>query len=295
MGALARPFPKGGRRNLHVFEDFNSTREYSVKARNSGRWVGLVPTMGFLHDGHKSLIQKARQETDPLVVSIFVNPAQFGKGEDYHVYPRDIERDIRVLKDLAVDVLFLPTVLAMYPDEYSTFVEVERLSDVLCGAFRPGHFRGVATVVLKLFNVVLPHKAYFGLKDVQQLVVVRKMVNDLNLPVEIVGVPTVRAFDGLALSSRNAYLTPDERKDAARIYQALSKAKALIEAGERDASDIKEMIQEYIAQAPGFSVEYVSICSFQNLQELSSITGEVVIAVAARLGKARLIDNIIVG
>ncbi|AMW33364.1 pantoate--beta-alanine ligase [Fervidobacterium islandicum] len=257
-----------------------------------GKSIGFVPTMGYLHKGHLSLVEAARKENDVVVVSIFVNPTQFGPNEDYNRYPRDLERDLRLLEPLGVDYVFNPAVEEMYPPMYSTYVEEIELSKYLCGASRPGHFRGVCTVVTKLFNIVKPTRAYFGQKDAQQFRVLRRMVRDLNMDVEMVEMPIVREEDGLAMSSRNVYLNPEERKEATRLYKSLLKAKELIESGERDVQKIKsEML--CILDHPLLKVDYVEIVDEETLRPVERIEKKVIVALAVFVGKARLIDNMI--
>jgi pantoate--beta-alanine ligase len=258
----------------------------------SGKSIGFVPTMGYLHKGHLSLVEAARKENDVVVVSIFVNPTQFGPNEDYNRYPRDLERDLRLLEPIGVDYVFNPSVEEMYPAMYSTYVEEVELSKYLCGASRPGHFRGVCTVVTKLFNIVKPTKAYFGQKDAQQFRVLRRMVRDLNMDVEMIEMPIVREEDGLAMSSRNVYLSPEERKEATRLYKSLLKAKELIESGERDVQKIKsEMLK--ILDHPLLKVDYVEIVDEETLKPVEKIERKVIVALAVFVGKARLIDNMI--
>jgi pantoate--beta-alanine ligase len=254
--------------------------------------VGLVPTMGALHAGHERLIEIARRESAVVVVSIFVNPIQFGPNEDYSRYPRPLEQDLRACERLGADLVFAPSVEELYPLPQLTFVEVTRVSEHLCGKFRPGHFRGVATVVLKLFNLVRPEVAYFGEKDMQQLAVIRRMVSDLNVPVTIVGVPTVREPDGLALSSRNKYLTEAERKAAAALYAALRQAAARIQSGEKDAAKVKAATVAELESSPLIRVEYFEIVDPDELQPVVSVDGNVRIAAAIWIGKTRLIDNV---
>ncbi len=258
----------------------------------SGKSIGFVPTMGYLHKGHLSLVEAARKENDVVVVSIFVNPTQFGPNEDYSRYPRDLERDLRLLEPIGVDYVFNPSVEEMYPAMYSTYVEEVELSKYLCGASRPGHFRGVCTVVTKLFNIVKPTKAYFGQKDAQQFRVLKRMVRDLNMDVEMIEMPIVREEDGLAMSSRNVYLNPEERKEATRLYKSLLKAKELIESGERDVQKIKsEMLK--ILDHPLLKVDYVEVVDEETLRPVEKIERKVIVALAVFVGKARLIDNMI--
>jgi pantoate--beta-alanine ligase len=254
--------------------------------------VGFVPTMGYLHEGHLALVRAARQQNAHVVVSIFVNPTQFGPNEDFERYPRDEARDLALLHDERVDAVFLPSLKEIYPDGASTFVDVAGVSEQLEGAHRPGHFRGVATVVAKLFNIIQPQRAYFGRKDAQQLVLVRKLVRDLRFAVEIVPVPIVREPDGLALSSRNAYLSPAEREAALVLSRALRKAEALFAAGERNAERLRTAMHELIAQEPLAQVDYVSVADAETLRELERIEGAALASLAVRIGATRLIDNV---
>lgn len=263
----------------------------SAKAR--GKTVGLVPTMGFFHRGHLELMRRAVAECDEVVVTLFVNPTQFAPGEDLADYPRDFDRDRRLAESEGVSYLFAPGPEEMYPRGFATSVEVEGLSSVMCGAGRPGHFQGVATVVAKLFNIIPAQAAYFGQKDAQQLAVIGSMARDLNFPVVIRAVPTVREDDGLAMSSRNIYLEPEEREAATALFRSLTAARELICSGERDALAIREAIGEVISAEPLVSLEYMSICGNIYLEPLSELSGEVLIALAARVGKARLIDNMV--
>ncbi len=256
--------------------------------------VGLVPTMGFLHDGHLSLIRRARNECQRVVVSIFVNPTQFGPKEDLAKYPRDLERDLRLIEPFT-DLVWTPSVESMYPTGYQTWVEVEAMTRPLEGAMRPGHFKGVTTVVAKLFNAVQPHKAYFGQKDAQQVAVIRRMVRDLNFPIEIVVCPTTREPDGLAMSSRNVYLDADQRKAATILFRALSAAKELHEAGERDAENLREKMKDALASEPLAEPQYVSCADYDSLEELDVIRGKTLLSMAVFIGKTRLIDNFVLG
>ena len=267
--------------------------DFSRKNRRKGLTLGFVPTMGALHEGHASLIRSARKENDIVIVSIFVNPTQFGPREDFKKYPRDFQRDMLLCKREGVDVVFHPPASAMYPSNYRTSVLVEGLSEVLCASFRPGHFKGVATVVTKLFNIVGPKVAYFGQKDAQQAIIIKRMVRDLNIPAKIKVLPTIREKDGLALSSRNAYLNPKERKTAAVLYEALKKAKDLIKKGKRDARDVIRRMKRIIHRSGIVKIDYICIVDLDNLQPLKKITDNSLIALAAWVGKTRLIDNII--
>ncbi len=255
--------------------------------------VGFVPTMGYLHEGHLSLIRRSRAENDFTFSSIFVNPTQFGPNEDFDRYPRDYPRDFAMLEKEKTDLVFLPPVKEMYPDLYNTWVEVGKVTDRLEGAIRPGHFRGVATVVTKLFNIVNPTHAYFGQKDAQQCIVIKKMAVDLNMNVEVIICPTVREADGLAMSSRNVYLNPEERQQAPVLHKALSTAHVMWEEGERDAKKLRQAIQNLIQQKPLAQIDYISIANALTLEELDNAEAPVVISLAVRFGKTRLIDNIL--
>ena len=257
--------------------------------------LGLVPTMGYLHEGHLSLVARARAECAAVAASIFVNPMQFGPNEDLARYPRDLPRDLGLLEAAGVDLVFAPQPSEVYPPGFDTVIEVRGVTDMLEGAVRPGHFAGVATVVAKLFNIVQPTRAYFGQKDAQQSVVIRKLVRDLNLPVEVVVAPTVREPDGLALSSRNSYLTPDERAAAPAIYRALRAAHARFEAGERDAEALRDAMRAVIAAEPLMRIDYVSVADAGSLRELTRVEGRALASMAVRLGATRLIDNLPLG
>jgi pantoate--beta-alanine ligase len=259
-----------------------------------GGTVGLVPTMGYLHEGHLALIRRAREDCDHVVVTIFVNPTQFGSKEDLSRYPRDLERDSGLI-EAYTDLLWTPATEMMYPQGYQTWVEVEVMSRPLEGAMRPGHFRGVTTVVAKLFNAVQPHKAYFGQKDAQQAAVLRQMVRDLNFPIEMVICPTAREPDGLAMSSRNVYLDPEQRKAATVLFRALSTAKELYEAGERNAEKIRGKMKEVLASEALAEPQYVSCADYDTLEELDEIRGKALLSMAVYFGKTRLIDNFVVG
>jgi pantoate--beta-alanine ligase len=269
-------------------------RTWVKQAREEGKTVGFVPTMGALHIGHVSLIEAAGRSCDAVVVSIFVNPTQFGPGEDFERYPRPLEKDLELCEKHGVGAVFGPSVAEMYPRENLTWVDVEKLTESLCGRFRPGHFRGVATVCTKLFDIVGADKAFFGQKDAQQAVVIRRMVADLNLPLEIVVCPTVREPDGLAVSSRNQYLRPQERKDAAVLYRALQKGAELMRAGATDVAQVIGEMEGILRQVPALRVEYLCIVDAESLEELRTVRGRVLAAVAAYLGTTRLIDNILV-
>ena len=257
--------------------------------------LGLVPTMGYLHEGHISLASRAKAECDHVAVSIFVNPTQFGPNEDLSKYPRDLERDLHLLEEAGVDLVWTPTPEVMYPSGYQTWVEVEEMTRPLEGAQRPGHFRGVTTIVTKLFNAVQPMKAYFGQKDAQQAAVIRQMTEDLNFPIEIVVCPIVREPDGLAMSSRNVYLDAAQRKAATVLYRSLSAAKAAYEQGERHAEKLREIMKATITSEPLAQMQYVSCADYDTLQELEKVTGKTLLSMAVFLGKTRLIDNFVLG
>ena len=278
---------------MEVVKSTESVRVLVKAARSEGKKVGFVPTMGALHVGHISLIEAATKGCDFVVVSIFVNPTQFGEGEDFEKYPRPLEADLEICRKGGVDVVFVPTPEQMYQAENLTWVNVEKITEPLCGRFRPGHFRGVATVCAKLFNIVGADVAYFGQKDAQQAVVIRRMVDDLKMPLEIVVLPTVREDGGLAVSSRNKYLTEEQKKDARLIYKSLQKCREMIEAGNTDPEAITAEMRKILSQAPSIQIEYVSIVDAENLQKLDKIIGRVLAAVAVRIGPARLIDNIV--
>jgi pantoate--beta-alanine ligase len=264
-------------------------------ARGRGATIGLVPTMGALHEGHLSLIRAARERDDVVVVSIFVNPTQFNATEDLKKYPRDLGRDLALAEGAGADMVFAPTDAEMYPGEFSTWVDVEGLSEGLCGGARPGHFRGVCTVVTKLFNIVGPHRTYFGEKDAQQLAVIKRMVRDLDMRLEIVPCPTVREPDGLAMSSRNVRLSPAERAQAPVLYRALTAARVAIENGERDAERLKAGLCESLADADLAKIDYVEIVDSQTLRPVVFVNRPSLIAVAVFFGDVRLIDNVAVG
>ena len=277
---------------MEVVQTVNDVRKALLSARKSGTVIGLVPTMGALHAGHEALIEAARRKCGVVVVSIFVNPLQFGPNEDYQRYPRALVKDLGICRRHGADIVFNPSVDEMYRTPQLTFAEVTRVSEDLCGKFRPRHFRGVATVVLKLFNIVRANRAYFGEKDMQQLAVIRRMVADLNVPIEIIGVPTVREADGLAISSRNEYLNPAERRVAPVLYHALQEAAGRIRSGERDAAKVRETAMAILRAEPLMRVEYVEIVDPSEIQPLSTISGPVRIAAAVWIGGTRLIDNV---
>ncbi len=256
--------------------------------------VGFVPTMGYLHQGHLALVRQARAENPSVVVSIFVNPTQFGPQEDFKKYPRDPQRDLALLEKEGVDLVFMPSVAEMYSPQFSSWVEVGEVDERLEGASRPGHFRGVATVVARLCNLVQPDRAYFGQKDAQQLAVIRKMVADLDMNLQVVAVPTVREPDGLAMSSRNTYLNPEERKQAVVLYQALTLAQKLWAEGEKDAQTIRQQMTALIQKQPLAEIDYISIADAETLDELDRVKSPTLVSMAVRIGKTRLIDNVVV-
>lgn len=275
---------------MHVVQTISDVRR--IRRELTGSW-GLVPTMGYLHAGHLSLVERARQENDHVGVSIFVNPTQFGPTEDLAAYPRDLERDLRLLEEGGVDLVWAPPVEEVYPAGYQTYVTVEEVTKPLEGAARPGHFRGVATVVAKLFNVFQPDRAYFGQKDAQQAVVIQQMVRDLNFPLEVVVCPIVREPDGLAMSSRNVYLTPEQRAAAPVLYRALCAARDAWLAGEHDGERLRAIMRGVLAAEPLARPEYVSAADPTTLVELGDCSRGVLLSLAVRIGKARLIDNML--
>ncbi len=268
--------------------------EMTKLSREVKRPLGLVPTMGYLHRGHLSLVDCARKEDQTLVVSVFVNPTQFGPQEDLAAYPRDMERDMALLEERGTDIVFAPPVEEMYPPGYDTWVVVDRLARRLEGEARPGHFRGVATVVAKLFNIVRPDRAYFGQKDGQQAAVIRRMASDLNMGVQVAVLPTVREPDGLAMSSRNIYLTPEQRRAAPALYRALSRVRELWQGGERDAERLRREVRAALEAEPLVeAIDYVSVADAETLEELDTVDRPAMVSLAARMGRARLIDNVV--
>jgi pantoate--beta-alanine ligase len=280
---------------MRIVKTVSEMRAEAEARTRTGDVVGLVPTMGFFHEGHLSLMRRARAECGLVVVSLFVNPTQFGPGEDLAAYPKDFDRDCALAGAEGVDVMFAPEPGEMYAGDHATFVNVERITGGLCGASRPGHFRGVATVVAKLFNVCLPRRAYFGLKDYQQVRVIETMIRDLNFPVELVRCPIVREPDGLAMSSRNSYLSAEERHAATVLRRALLAAGKRIEQGERDGGAIARQLRETIETEPLASVDYAEVVDAESLTPLARIQSAALLAVAVRIGRARLIDNLAVG
>jgi pantoate--beta-alanine ligase len=278
---------------MQIVERIEAMRELVREWKEQRLKVALVPTMGYLHEGHMSLVHAAKAQADRVVMSIFVNPLQFGPNEDYERYPRDLERDQKIAQEAGVDALFVPSVQEMYPRANATTVDVHGITDVLCGASRPGHFRGVATVVTKLFQIIQPDLAFFGQKDYQQVAVIRTMVEDLNIPVAIVSCPIVREADGLAMSSRNVYLSPEERNQALSLYRSLQSAQRLVDQGERDVSRIESEVRHIISEQPLADIDYVEIRDTHTLAKLHRIDKEALLALAVRFGKTRLIDNCI--
>jgi len=280
---------------LKIVNSVKEMQESALAARKEGRVIGLVPTMGYLHQGHASLMQEGRRCVDLLVASIFVNPTQFGAGEDLDKYPKDLDRDMAIAAAAGVDVLFVPTAAEIYPPGYQTYVNVEKITLPLCGGSRPGHFRGVTTVVAKLFGITQPHIAFFGRKDFQQLVVIRQMTADLNMPVKIIGLPIVRETDGLAMSSRNAYLSDQERSEALCLKAAIDRVKKSFKDGVRSSLALKNTALEIISKSISASVDYIEFCDSTTLESVAQVDGSTLMALAVKIGKTRLIDNSILG
>lgn len=279
---------------MKVVKKIKEMQKIADRLRKKSKIIGFVPTMGYLHEGHLRLVKIAKKKSDVCVVSIFINPLQFGPKEDYHTYPRDFKRDKKLLAQLDVDIIFYPNEKEMYPKPFLTYVQVKKLSEGLCGRSRPGHFEGVSTVVAKLFNIVKPHIAFFGQKDYQQAMIIKKMVRDLNFDIKIVVVPTVREHDGLACSSRNIYLNENERKEARVLYQSLILAKKMIKEGEKKPERIIEEMRKLITTKSSGKIDYIEIVNAETLEPVKEISGKVCIALAVFFGKARLIDNILV-
>ncbi len=280
---------------MRVIYDVNEMSLISNQLRKSNKTIGFVPTMGYFHEGHLSLMKQAKLKNNVLVTSIFVNPKQFGPNEDFDKYPRDIERDKKLAYEVGVNYLFYPDVKQMYPDGYQTYVYVKNLSKIMCGKYRPTHFEGVTTVVLKLFNIVKPHQAFFGQKDYQQAVIIKRMVKDLNLDIDIVVLPIVREKDGLAMSSRNTYLKPEERKIAPNIYKSLLEAEKLVK--EKKIIDSHKIIKkalDYLSKFPQIKVQYLELRDAETLEPIEKLTKKAVLAIAAFIGDVRLIDNILI-
>ena len=276
---------------MQIITSVTDMQQRCLAALAAGQRIALVPTMGFLHEGHLSLLREGKKRGDLLVLSLFVNPTQFGQGEDLDSYPRDLEGDAKLARSVGVDLLFAPTASDMYPNGYTSYVNVEGLTEVLCGESRPGHFRGVTTVVCKLFTIVQPQVALFGLKDFQQLVVIRRMSADLHLPVEIVGMPIVREADGLAMSSRNSYISPQQRRQALALSDALRLARTAVADGEKSAANLLQMVRRRIDQEADASIDYVQIRHAETLQDVTVIDRHAVLLLAVRIGQTRLIDN----
>lgn len=282
---------------MEIYSEIEKVRNQVSEWKKSGLTVGLVPTMGYLHEGHKSLIDTARKENDRVVVSIFVNPMQFGPSEDLASYPRDLDKDAKLCETAGVDLIFHPEPEEMYAPGFCSYVDMDGLTKELCGKSRPVHFRGVQTVVLKLFHIVTPDRAYFGQKDAQQLAVVRRMVRDLDVGTEIIGCPIVREEDGLAKSSRNTYLNEKERQAALVLSRSLRVGKALIEAGEKDAASVRQAVTQEISKEPMAKIDYVDVVDFETVTPVNAIDpdhGPVLVAIAVFIGKTRLIDNFII-
>jgi pantoate--beta-alanine ligase len=278
---------------MNVIKSVTEMQVFSDACRKQGKTIVFVPTMGYLHQGHAHLMQEGRKLGDVLIVSIFVNPTQFGPGEDFEKYPRDWDRDAQLCASANVDVIFAPTAEEMYPQGYQTLITVSQVSENLCGVSRPTHFQGVATVVAKLFNCTKPHVALFGEKDFQQLVVIKRMVKDLNMDTQIIGVPTVREQGGLAMSSRNTYLSTEERISALSLSQGLAQARELFQQGERSALVLIATVREIIEKEKCAAVDYIKVCDIETLQDIETIARPAVMALAVKIGKARLIDNIV--
>jgi len=276
---------------MQIINHITDMQHWSEARRLEGKRIAFVPTMGFLHEGHLSLVREGKKRGDVVIVSIFVNPMQFTQQTDFATYPRNLKQDQRLLEEVGTDVLFYPEAQEMYPQDFQTAVEVDKVSQPLCGAFRPGHFRGVATVVTKLFNITKPHVALFGEKDFQQCVVIKRMVKDLNFDLEVLAMPTVREPDGLAMSSRNARLSPTERQTSLCLSRALNRAQEMVAHGERRASSILQVVQETIAREGGIRIEYASLCHPETLEEVTTVSGPTLLALAAWVGDVRLIDN----
>lgn len=276
---------------MEIIHETGVMQQRCLAIRASGKSISFVPTMGYLHEGHLSLLRKGRKRGDVLVLSIFVNPAQFGPNEDLDSYPKDLQSDLELARSVGVDLIWAPLPHQVYPEGYATYVDVEGLTETLCGASRPGHFRGVTTVVCKLFNVVQPNKAFFGQKDFQQLAVIRRMVTDLNMPVEIVGLPIVREEDGLAMSSRNVYLSTDQRQQAVVLSRSIARARQMVFDGESDCRKILTDLRQLIEEQPDARVDYLHICHQATLQDQERVDSDSVLLLAVFIGTTRLIDN----
>lgn len=279
---------------MKIITQIAAMQKQADDLRVQGKRIGFVPTMGFLHEGHLSLVREAKKNSDAVVMSIFVNPTQFGPNEDFKDYPRNFDRDVALAESAGCEIIFYPDSSEVYPESYLTYVEVEKISKVMCGVSRPTHFRGVTTIVAKLFNIVKPHVAVFGQKDAQQAMIIKRMAADLNFDIKIIVAPIVRENDGLAMSSRNTYLTPEQRKQATVLYQSLMAAQTMIEAGERKIEIIQNQIKSMIEQQPDAIIDYIAIVDTTNLKPVTQLNGEILVALAVKIGKTRLIDNIIV-
>ncbi|MEI8173311.1 MAG: pantoate--beta-alanine ligase [Deltaproteobacteria bacterium] len=280
---------------MKIIEHIIEILAFSESLRLKGQRIVFVPTMGYFHDGHLSLMREGRKRGDCLIISIYVNPTQFGPGEDFEKYPRDFEKDKHLAHGVGVDVIFYPKNTEMYPSDFQTYVNVEKVTQNLCGASRHGHFKGVTTVCTKLFNLVKPHVAVFGRKDFQQFVAIKQMVQDLNMDIEIVGMPTAREEDGLAMSSRNVYLKEEERKSALSLSRSLKLAKDMYEGGERNAAVILHEVKKYIEGHASTRIDYTKICDATTLENIDQLEGDAVLALAVRIGSTRLIDNYVFG
>lgn len=276
---------------MKVITEIKEIKKIIKEWKSQGITIGFVPTMGYLHNGHKSLIEKAKQENEKVAVSIFVNPMQFGPNEDFEKYPRNMERDLQICGDAGADIIFTPSVKEMYPSKNLVYIDVNELGDNLCGAARPGHFRGVCTVVLKLLNIITPDKAYFGQKDAQQLAIVKKMVQDLNFDVKIISCPIIREVDGLAISSRNSYLSLQERQAAVIISQSFESAKELLLKGERNSETVRQLIIKKITSEPLAKIDYIDVVDAVTLKSVNDIAAKISVVVAVYIRKTRLIDN----
>ncbi len=276
---------------MDIIRSVSEMQQWASSVRAAGQSISFVPTMGFLHQGHLSLLKEGRKRGDLLVLSIFVNPTQFGQGEDFAEYPRDLQQDCEIAQQAGVDIIFAPEAKDMYPNGYATYVAVEGITETLCGRSRPGHFRGVCTVVSKLFNIIQPQTAIFGNKDFQQLAVIKRLTLDMNMPVDIFGMPIFRETDGLAMSSRNVYLSADQRRQALVLSQSLTQAKELVKAGETDCANIIFRLKKYISQQPDARIDYVQICHQLTLEDQSQVDKDSVLLLAVYFGTTRLIDN----
>ncbi|WP_088103356.1 pantoate--beta-alanine ligase [Halalkalibacter urbisdiaboli] len=279
---------------MRIVKTIQELRTAIAEAKSNHKKIGFVPTMGFLHEGHKRLLHQANEDNDIVVLSIFVNPLQFGPNEDFDRYPRDFERDEQIARNAGVNILFYPSISEMYPEEPMMIIQVKKGVDVLCGASRPGHFDGVATVVMKLFQLVQPERAYFGMKDAQQVAIIMNMVDTFNIPIEIIPCDTVREQDGLAKSSRNVYLSPEERNDAPKLYEALQKASDCIKKQTCTRSDVIALIKDDLQKLAYGEIDYVDVLSYPRLEPIEELSGKIIVALAYKYEKARLIDNILV-